>query len=225
MTRERRRVRDTYLHPLREFVHPVTGRIHPQTEMLGAARTGRMAAKNPAIQLWPAAARPAIDFRGIPGGCVSVDWSSIEPVIAMAVSGEHGPLTGFLNEGGDLYIPTARAAGLIPETIDDAFAHDHPGRKQAKVTLLALLYGKGSRRLADDLGVEQGEAVRIRDAILGALPSVGAWMTALRTGAETTGVTMTAAGREVPIACDPKTGAYRGYLTQIISTRVRRATS
>lgn len=214
VAKERRRVRDTYLAPLREFTHPVTGRIHPQVEMLGAARTGRMAAKNPAIQQWPAAARPAVSFRSVPGGCVSVDWSSIEPVIAMAVSGEHGPLAGFLNEGADLYVPTARAAGLIPENVDDATAHDHPGRKQAKVVLLGLLYGKGAKRLADELGVEVEEAAHIRDAILGALPRVGTWMDALRTGAESTGVAMTAAGRVVPVARDEKSGGYKGYLAQ-----------
>lgn len=214
VAKERRKVRDDYLAGALACVHPVTGRVHSQVELLGAAKTGRMAAKNPALQQWPSAARPAISFREIAGGCVSIDWKSIEPVIAMAVAGEHGPLAGFLNHGHDLYVPTARAAGLIPDEVPDEDAAAHPGRKQAKVVLLGLLYGKGARLLAQELGVSEAEARRIRDAILGALPAVSQWMDQLRTGAESTGVTMTAAGRVVPVARDPETGVVKGYLAQ-----------
>jgi DNA polymerase-1 len=56
----------------------ITGRLHPQFQMLGASATGRMSVAEPELQQFSEDARPIIVH---PGGLHSIDWSSIEPAL------------------------------------------------------------------------------------------------------------------------------------------------
>ncbi len=196
---ETRKVLDDYLGKFEDLAHPLTGRIYPMIGTLGATNTGRQSASNPPIQQIPGSARPMISTGG--EQWVSIDWSSVEPMLAAYVSGEQWVLDEVLG-GGDLYIPIARRAGLIPDDVDDTAAHDHPGRKQAKVIMLMLLYGGGTGALAGNLGTDEDTARTLRQSVLGALPAIAAWSQKLRDMAESTGCIVTAMGRVLPVDSD-----------------------
>lgn len=197
------KVLDSYLNKFESLRHPLTGRIHPQIETAGAQRTGRQRAGNPPIQQIPASARPMISTGD--EEWVSIDWSSVEPVIAAYASGETW-VTDAVNRGEDLYIPIARRAGLIPDDVTDADSKDHPGRKQAKQVLLGLLYGMGVNALATGLGTDENTAASLRNSVLGTLPKITAWSKHLNRMGETAGVIVTAMGRVLHV---PKDQAYK----------------
>lgn len=196
---ETTKVLDDYLGKFESLAHPLTDRIYPMIGTLGATNTGRQSASNPPIQQIPGSARPMISTGG--EQWVSIDWTSVEPMLAAYVAGEQWVIDEVLG-GGDLYIPIARRAGLIPDDVDDTAAHDHPGRKHAKIILLMLLYGGGTGALAASLGVSEDEARVLRQSVLGALPAIAAWSQKLRDMAEANGVIVTAMGRVLPVDKD-----------------------
>lgn len=188
------------------------GRVHPDFKILGAGATGRMSAGNPPVQQFPDTARMMI-LADDPDGWVSIDWTAVEPMTAAYTSGQVDLASAVLG-GADVYVPVARAAGLIPSSVSDADAKDHKGRKAAKVVLLGLLYGKGVPLLASELGVTYDEAQDIKTKVLAGVPAIGAWMDMLKNAAQRYGTTITAAGRVVPIERDHERGGYKGYLAQ-----------
>lgn len=151
------------------------------------------------LQQFPGNARGILIADEEPGWS-SVDWSSIEPVTMAVCAGDIDFLTPFYN-GGDLYIPIARAAGLIPPDVDDKSAEKHPGRKVSKVVLLAAMYGQGKTSLAANLtralgrDVTPDEAGELRLKIQAAMPTTFAFMKNLERHAEAAGVVTTVMGR------------------------------
>lgn len=133
-------------------------------------------------------------------GWSSVDWSSIEPVVMAVCAGDNGFLAPFY-AGGDLYVPIARAAGLIPPDVSDEDALKHYGRKVAKVVLLAAMYGQGKASLAANLAgamkrkVSLEEAAELRDKIQNAMPITFRFMKDIERYAESTGTVCTITGR------------------------------
>src|SRR5699024_10421405 len=116
----------------------------------------------PPLQQFSESARPVIRSDG--EDWWSVDWSSIEPVILANAAGDRDFIEPF-NNGGDLYIPLARSAGLIPSVVSDEAAADHPGRKQAKQVLLAAVYAQGLPPLSGDLAISSEQARRPQQGI------------------------------------------------------------
>ena len=171
------------------------GRIHPQVGVLVAV-TGRMSYSAPPLQQYPAAVRRMMKFDG---DAVSMDWSSIEPVFFANAVGETALIEVF-EQGGDLYIPVAEAAGVT--------------RKDAKVILLAQLYGQGPAKLAGSLGRDEDEAREVVGAVMGRMPRVRDAIKKLRGYCDTVGQVSTMSGRVLPIAADPRSGNRRfmGYL-------------
>lgn len=200
-----------YLDKLLEYAR-FDGRVHPDYKILGAGATGRMSAGNPPVQQFPDAARMMI-LADDPGGWVSIDWTAVEPMTAAYTSGQTDLASAVLG-GADVYVPVARAAGLIPSSVSDADAKEHKGRKASKVVLLGLLYGKGVPLLASELGVTYDEAQDIKFKVLAGVPAIGAWMDMLKNAAQRFGTTITASGRVVPVERDYERGGYKGYLAQ-----------
>lgn len=150
----------TYLDKIIAMAN-VTGRVHPEVGVLGAHATGRMSYRYPELQQFPDRARPIL--HADPGrSWTSIDWSSIEPVVLTNVAHDFDYLVDF-NKGGDLYIPSAKIAGLIPQELSEKEAKDHPGRKKAKTVVLANMYGQGKALLASNLGVSLDEATNIKN--------------------------------------------------------------
>lgn len=179
----------------------ITGRVHPQVAILGASATGRMAYSEPELQQFPADARPILVPD--PGqDWVSIDWSSIEPVVLANCAGDREFLREFnTNPEADLYAPIQAAAGVT--------------RKVAKVVVLAAMYGQGRQLLADTLTSATGEphstddAGAIQDRVFEAMPESRRLLDQLRKTGDQFGNTMTADGRRLSI---PEFGGkFSGY--------------
>lgn len=177
----------------------VTGRIHP-TVNVDAARTGRMSVSGPALQQFPPAAR-GILLSPYEEGLASIDWSSIEVVVAAALGRDKGMLTAIAT-GLDPYSLAMDAAGIDRDT--------------AKVVILAGQYGQGIPSLARTLGTDEAEARTVREKVFSSMPGVKALMDAASRLAES-GFVSTIAGRAIPIARDGnRFKAYTGmnYIVQ-----------
>lgn len=181
----------------------ITGRVHPQVGVLGASATGRMAYREPELQQFSADARPILVPE--PGReWVSLDWSSIEPVVVANAAGDTEFLRGFNENGADLYAPIVDQAGV--------------DRKTAKVVLLAAMYGQGRALLASNLNTTEENAQVIQSRVFQAMPKTERFLNALRTEADSQGATVTADGRVLPVPTDPagRTMGYKAtnYFTQ-----------
>lgn len=162
-------------------------RIHPRTHVL-AAITGRMSVSDPPLQQFPGDARGILlADRG--DSLTSLDWSQVEPVLAANLAGDSGPLATYEQPGGDLYLGVAEAAGVT--------------RKEAKVVLLAQLYGEGIVKLATDLGVSEDDARGLRRSLWRAMPRTARLVTALRDVGERHRLALTLSGRVLPVPMGP----------------------
>jgi len=176
-----------------------TGRVHPGIAILGASASGRMSVNNPELHQFPGNARGIILADDEPGW-TSVDWSSIEPVVMAVCAGDNDFINPFY-AGADLYVPVARAAGLIPASISDEDAVKHKGRKVAKVILLAGMYGQGIKSLSEGLAaalkepVSRDTAAQLSQSFKAAMPVTFDFMDHLQSVAERNNSVTTIAGR------------------------------
>lgn len=138
----------------------VTGRLHPQINILGASATGRMSISDPELQQFPKEARGIIIEDSPGSGVTSVDWSSIEPAILAWAANDLGFIVPF-ERGADLYEPIQISAGL---------PMDDDGRGVAKTTLLAQLYGQSLWKMALRIKKSEDEAKRIKTDMFAAMP-------------------------------------------------------
>lgn len=168
------------------------GIMHPQVGVL-VATTGRMSYSEPPLQQFPGSVRRMMKFDA---PSTSLDWASIEPVIMANAAHEYDLLDGF-EAGGDLYMPVAAAAGVT--------------RKQAKVVLLAQLYGQGVAALAGSLGTDEDGARDIVNAVMGKMPRVRKMIRQIKSVGEAVGLVPTMSGRIIPLDPDPKTGNQRFF--------------
>jgi DNA polymerase-1 len=158
-------------------------RIHPTTTILGAA-TGRMSMSGPPLQQFPPEAR-GIVLADSGDEMTSIDWSQIEPVVAANMARDHRVLEGYENGTSDLYTTIAEVAGI--------------SRKQAKVVVLAQMYGEGMKKLSADLKINIKDAFELRDAVFRTMPRVNRLIRKLRDIGEKHQLVFTLSGRIVPI--------------------------
>lgn len=111
------------------------GRIHPVTDVLKAAH-GRDSMADPPLHQFPGPARGIILADT---SFTSVDWSQQEPRIAMNLAGDVGPLFDYEQFGTKVY----KGIGEYADVSD----------KQAKIVVLAGLYGQGLALLSSQLGL------------------------------------------------------------------------
>lgn len=157
------------------------GRVRPGTDKLVAA-TGRSSISGDApFQQFTAVARgiiladdwedakhkmlhSALDSQGEalpctcadPRGMFSIDWSQIEPTLVAYIARDTAAIEYY--EGGGKVYDYVSAAG-----IDVSY-------KQTKIVLLGLLYGKGAKLLASELGCSIEEAKELTRLVWQALP-------------------------------------------------------
>lgn len=159
----------------------ITGRLHPQFEILGASATGRMSVGEPELQQFSEDARPIIVH---PGGLHSVDWSSIEPALLGWMAQDWEFITPF-EQGADIYEPVQVAAGCP--------------RKTAKVVVLAGMYGQGRAKLSRSLGISMDQAQQLQRQMRQAMPKASRFMGQIKQVGDDYGLTITAAGRVLTI--------------------------
>jgi len=162
--------------------YELTGRCHPQVNILGASQTGRMSYNSPEIHQFSEKARPIIADDG--QGLTSIDWSQIEPV-TMALMAKDAEFLRPFENGADLYEPLVRATGQP--------------RKVAKVVLLAGMYGQSVASLAREIGHTEASAAQIRRQMMSAMPECAKWMAKVTSTAERYARVITAGGRILPV--------------------------
>jgi DNA polymerase-1 len=160
----------------------ITGRCHPQCGVLGASATGRMAYNSPPLQQFNADARAVLIDDG--QGFTSIDWSQIEP-ITMGILAQDDMFLAPYEAGEDLYEPLMRAAGC--------------NRPEAKVALLADMYGSGEASMAVRLNMGLEQAQQVRRQIRSAMPRCTRWMAKVQSLAGEYGKIVTAGGRILPV--------------------------
>lgn len=159
----------------------ITGRLHPQWNVLGASATGRLSASEPELQQFTDEARPIIREQA---GIHSIDWTTIEPALLGWLSRDWAFIDPF-EAGADIYEPVMTAAGCI--------------RKTAKVAVLAGMYGQGRAKLAAALGISMEAAEQLQRQMRSAMPLGSRHMGQVKQIATDHGVIMTVSGRVLPI--------------------------
>jgi uracil-DNA glycosylase family 4 len=159
------------------------GRVHPSI-LVDGARSGRMSCQNPNLQNIP---RNEDDEGNVEGqllrNCfiaspghvlLNLDFSQLELRIAAMLSGDE-VMAGIFRAGVDYHHKTAELIAPIAWGItNEQVTKIH--RTKAKVVNFSLVYGKGDRGLARDLGCSVAEAARIREAIFGQFRKLSAWI-------------------------------------------------
>jgi len=145
-----------------QYVHPLTGRIHPTFNISGAS-TGRFSAKDPNVQQIPAKFNlthpdgSKLNYRycfasdSLHGLVVSSDFSGQELSVMAALS-EDPIMMETLNSGGDIH--SEAAVGLFGIELKDARQPIPNGngatyRDRGKQTTFALAYGKTAEGFAE----------------------------------------------------------------------------
>ncbi len=177
----------TYLQPLREWIDPRDGRIHPTYDQTGAA-TGRISCKNPNLQNIPIRSeigrRIREAFEAEPGRLlISADYSQIELRILAHLAEDERLIQAFL-EGRDIHAETSQAVFGSPDR-----------RREAKVINYGIAYGMSPYGLSDRLGVPVDEAAAIIDQYFAQFPGVRRWIEKTLEEAQRTGIVRTLLGR------------------------------
>jgi DNA polymerase-1 len=168
------------------------GRSHPEVSVLAAA-TGRMSVRNPPIQQFPPEARGVFLAEENDRMC-AIDLRQIEPVVAANIANDLTVLEQYESGEGDFYTQLTEGSGI--------------SRKEAKVVVLALLYGEGARKLAEQLTNWGGrwddpykveDAQRLKRQVLDALPRVARLIERMRELALRDEQVFTISGRILPV--------------------------
>jgi DNA polymerase-1 len=151
------KLKNTYVDPLPELVHPETGRIHTSYSQTTAA-TGRLSSNDPNLQNIPVRTPEGRRIRQAfvaPEGrvLVAADYSQVELRILAHLCGGAGGFADAFAAGADVHSETA--AGLFdvaPEEID------RQQRTIAKAVNFGIVYGQSAFGLSQQLRIPRGEA-------------------------------------------------------------------
>lgn len=188
--KERTKVLRDYLVTLQDSAD-TDGRIHPSVAIFGACTTGRMSISGPPLQQFPAEARGMLMAE--PGEkFTSIDWSQIEPVVAANLANDEAVLGDYESEnykpGTGVYDTVAAFAGIT--------------RKQAKVVILADMYGQGIPLLSSNLGCDPDTARAIKDRVHAAMPVLRQHLERVKRAAAQNQCVPTLSGRILPVEKD-----------------------
>ena len=149
---------------LPKHVHPITGRIHPDYQQMGAA-TGRMSCRNPNLQQIPRDKIFRSCFIPAPGyRLVMADYSQIELRVAAELSGDRRMIEAYQHDE-DLHRLTA--ALIADKSLDQVQKSE---RQAAKAVNFGLIYAMGAKGLAEyaynnygvQMSLKQAETFRKR---------------------------------------------------------------
>lgn len=153
-----------------EFVHSVTGRIHPDYQQIEAP-SGRMSIRKPALQTIPAEEEYRRCFKVQNGGhIIKADYSQIELRIMAKQSGDPVLVQAYMN-GDDLHNVTAiKVLGEDPNNIDPM------RRRIAKNVNFGTAYGVSPIGFAVTAGVTVKFAEKTLDAYWKVYNVLGAYL-------------------------------------------------
>ncbi len=182
---------------LLEKINPVTKRIHPEFNQMGAA-TGRFSCNNPNLQQIPRN-QPEAPFRECFNPAsgykfVISDYSSMEMRILADLSGDEKFITAIRN-GYDLHSYTA--ALMFGLEYSDDFKKKHGDLRQAaKAINFGLMYGMGPGRLAAQINVTPELGKEYMEKYFASYPSVRTFLKRVADDAVRKGYSVTPGGRK-----------------------------
>ena len=195
--RQLAKLKSTYVDALPALVSPADHRLHTTFNPASTA-TGRLSSINPNLQNIPVRTELGREIRAAfiaePGNLLlSADYSQIE-LRLLAHFSEDKLLTEAFRRGDDIHAQTAaRVFGVPPLMVTD------DQRRAAKVVNFGIVYGLSAFGLAQQLGIEQGEARRFIDAYFEAHAGVRRWIDQTIAGCRRTQRVETLFGRVRPI--------------------------
>jgi len=189
--RELFKLYSTYIDPLLTLSKQSNdGRIHTSFVQTGTA-TGRLSSKNPNLQNIPVRTELGRRIRYgfvAPMGkkLISIDYSQIELRLLAHFSKDSVLLNAF-NEDKDIHYETAL----------QLFGEDEAKEKRgvAKTVNFGLLYGMGSKKLSDTLGITTKEAKEIIERYFNSFPTVKDYFASIEEDAQNFGHVETLFGR------------------------------
>lgn len=148
----------TYGKGYLDKVNPVTGRLHPQYRIAGAA-SGRFSCSQPNLQNPPRDPVFRALFAPAPGyQLVVADYSQIELRIAALLAPDAVMLNAY-QVGADIHKLTA--AAISGKSLDQVTKQD---RQMAKAVNFGLIYGMGATTLAQYASTSYGVSMTLSDA-------------------------------------------------------------
>lgn len=201
--RETAKLMSTYVDKLPEVVNEKTGRIHCRFRQYGAA-TGRFSSSDPNLQNIPSKNKEIRKmFRASEGNVlISADYSQQEPRLLANQSGDEHLIQAYA-DNKDIYAWIAEKIYNVPYEECKEFRPDgtkNPqGKKRrdsVKSIILGIMYGRGAKAIAEQLGCSTKEAQKIVDTFYDSFPSVKKWMNGILKHARENGYVETAWGRK-----------------------------
>ena len=178
-------------------INPITKRIHPEFNQLGAA-TGRFSCNNPNFQQIPRQSENA-PFRSCFNPehgykLVTTDYSTFEMRIMAELSGDTGLIDAF-KRGVDVHSHTA--ALMFGLELTDDFAKKYPDERfAAKSINFGLMYGRGPTSLAKQLGISPERGREYLDKYFKSYPGVRKYLERVAKEGVKKGWSTTPAGRK-----------------------------
>ncbi|MDD9951172.1 MAG: DNA polymerase I [Zetaproteobacteria bacterium] len=191
--RQLSKLKNTYVDPLPQMIHPKTERIHTHYHQTGTA-TGRLSSSAPNLQNIPIRSERGQQvrkaFRAAPGyKLISADYSQIELRLLAHIAGDAGLCEAFANQ---VDIHSATAAKMFQLPLDEV-TREH--RARAKAINYGLAYGMGANKLAATTGVSVAEAKAFIESYFTAFPGIAEYMETSVAEAEQHGYATTILGR------------------------------
>ena len=192
--RQLAKLKSTYTDSLPGFVNSETGRIHTSYAM-AATTTGRLASSDPNLQNIPirteAGRRIRTAFVAEPGHLlISADYSQIE-LRVLAHIADIPNLRQAFDDGLDIHAMTASEMFGVPIEGMDPMV-----RRRAKAINFGIIYGISAFGLANQLGIDRGEAKAYIDTYFTRFPGIRDYMEATKTAARASGYVETIFGRK-----------------------------
>ncbi|MBS0248741.1 MAG: DNA polymerase I [Proteobacteria bacterium] len=188
------KLRSTYTEALPNYVNPTTQRVHT-SYALAATSTGRLSSSEPNLQNIPIRTEEGRKIRkafiAAPGmKLVSADYSQIELRLLAEVANVPTLRQAF-KDGIDIHAMTASEMFGVP-------VKDMPGevRRRAKAINFGIIYGISAFGLANQLGIERGEAGEYIKKYFERFPGIRDYMDETRDFCRTHGYVLTLFGRK-----------------------------
>ncbi|MFA9239329.1 MAG: DNA polymerase I [Candidatus Paceibacteria bacterium] len=213
--REAYKLQSTYIEPLLELgLKNEDNRIHTSFLHTGTA-TGRLSSKNPNLQNIPVKSEAGSQIRSafIPENgytLVGIDYSQIELRLLAHFSGDEALVNAFNN---DLDIHYQTAVKIFGE--DEA----KDKRSIAKSINFGLLYGMGSKKLGDTLGISSKDAKIYIESYFKAFKSVKDYLKSVEDFAHVNGYIKTLLNRKRLFNFDSANAMIKAaYLREAVNT-------
>ena len=208
--RQLSKLKGTYTDALIAAADPATDRVHTSYQ-LAAASTGRLASSDPNLQNIPIRTETGREIRqafiAAPGHVlISADYSQIE-LRLLAHIGDIAELKRAFKAGLDIHAATASEMFGVPVE-----GMPSETRRRAKAINFGIVYGISAFGLANQLGIDQGEAGAYIKTYFERFPGIRDYMDRTKAQVRQDGFVSTIFGRRIHIpAIQSKSGAERQF--------------